>query len=285
MKTYNDLYLETRKTLKAGGVEDFNLEARLIISAVGEKTKEEFVRDLKLYALGNTEGKVRELTERRLTGEPLAYVLGEWEFMGHPFKVEPGVLIPRPDTELLCELALRLLRARGSEGARVLDLCCGTGCIGISIAAAAADARVVMVDNSLKALRVARANALRNNVTRNSTVIEADALKQPPMLLGRFDIIVSNPPYVPTGEIPTLESTVKDFEPSEALDGGADGLDFYRAIIPAWSKILKEDGCLLFECGEGQAEEVEKMLTAAGFRAVASYEDAAGTKRVVAGKL
>lgn len=285
MKTYNDIYLETRKRLKAGGIEDFSLEARLMISAAAQKTKEEFVRDLKLYALGSTEKQVNDLVERRLRGEPLAYVLGEWEFMGHPFKVEPGVLIPRPETELLTELAIRLLRARGTAGMRILDLCCGTGCIGISVAAAALDTRVVLVDNSYRALRVARMNCLRNTVTKNTAVVDADALQAPPMLLGRFDLLLCNPPYVPTAEIPTLESTVKDFEPPEALDGGKDGLDYYRAIIPLWTPILKENGCLLFECGEGQAGKIASMMKAQGFVETALYKDANGTDRVVAGRI
>lgn len=254
-----------------------------MISAAAEKSKEEFVRDLKLYALGDIEARVNDMIGRRCGGEPIAYVLGEWEFMSLPMKVEPGVLIPRADTEVLAELAIKLLRSRGTAGARILDLCCGTGCIGISIASAAADSRVVLVDNSFKALRTARANVLRNNVTRNTTVIEADATQSPPMLLGRFDLIVSNPPYVPTDEIPTLDSSVKDFEPREALDGGKDGLDFYRVIIPKWSEILKDHGCLLFECGEDQAETIGDMMRQHGYENVAYYKDAAGIKRVVAG--
>lgn len=272
-----------RRRLKAEGIEDYNMEARLIISAVTGKSKEEFLRDLKLYALGDTEERVNALIERRLSGEPLAYVLGEWEFMGLPMKVESGVLIPRPDTEVLAELAIKLVRAKDTPGLRILDLCCGTGCIGISVAANVKDARIVMVDNSYKALRVARQNVLRNNVTRNTTIIEADALESPPVLLGHFDLILSNPPYVPADEIPTLESSVKDFEPAEALDGGKDGLDFYRAIIPLWSKILKDEGCILFECGEGQAESIAVMLRENGYKHTAFYDDAAGIKRVVAG--
>lgn len=285
IKTYNDLYLDMRRKLKGAGIEDFNLEARLILAEAAGKSKEELIRDMKLYALGAVEEKANAMMERRISGEPMAYVLGEWEFMGRPMKVEPGVLVPRPDTEVLAELAIKLLRSRETAGARVLDLCCGTGCIGISIAAAVADTRVVLVDNSMKALRLARTNVKYNNVTRNTTVIDADAMEQPPMLLGRFDIIVSNPPYIPTAEIATLESTVKDFEPREALDGGKDGLSFYRAIIPAWSEILKEHGCLLFECGEGQAQTIGKMMREQGFKSVAYYKDAAGTDRVVAGAI
>ena len=282
IKTYNDIYLETRKALKAAGIEAYDLEARLMLSAAAGKSREEFYRDIKFYAMGETEARVREFTARRIAGEPIAYVLGEWEFMGLPMEVAAGVLIPRPETETLAELALRLLRGRHTAGARVLDLCCGTGCIGISVAAKVADAKIVLADNSMKALRVARKNVRRNNVAGNTIVIDADVLKSPPMMLGRFDMIISNPPYIPTKEIKTLDSSVRDFEPREALDGGPDGLDFYRAIIPRWTDILKDDGVILFECGEGQADEIGLLLRDSGFTA-AYHEDAFGVRRIVAG--
>ena len=283
IKTYNDIYLDARRKLKAAGAENFSLEARLIVSAAAGKSREEFTRDLQLYALGDTEKKIGEMLARRLAGEPLAYVLGEWEFMGLPMAVNDGVLIPRMDTEVLATLAIELLRSRETAGARVLDLCCGTGCIGISIAKNIADLRVVLADNSMKALRTARQNVLRNSVTKNTTVIEADATKAPPMLLGRFDLIVCNPPYIPTAEIPELDVSVSRYEPREALDGGADGLDFYRAIIPRWLPILREHGAVLFEVGEGQADAVEAMLREHGCSRVASHQDTIGVRRVVAG--
>ena len=283
VKTYNDLYLDLRHTLKAGGVEDYNLEAKLLIGAAAGKTREELIRDMRLYALGDVEEKAAELTRRRLAGEPVAYVLGEWEFMGLPFTVDKSVLIPRPDTELLAGLAIRLLRARVGSEVRVLDLCTGTGCVGISIAKLVASCRVVLVDNSPGAVRLARENVLRNNVSRNTICVNADVRRDPPMLLGKFDLIVCNPPYVPTGEIQTLDRGVRDFEPRAALDGGRDGLDLYRAIIPNWTGILKENGCALFECGEEQAGKIQEMLKSAGFKSTAAYPDPAGTLRVVAG--
>ena len=285
MKTYNDMYLDLRRTLKAAGVEDYSMEARLILCAAAGKTKEELLRDKKLYAFGDLEAKVDGMARRRIDGEPIAYVLGEWEFMGLPFNVNPQVLIPRADTELLAELAIRLLQRKMADGMRVLDLCCGTGCIGIAIAKTVPSCRVVLVDNSMPALRVARSNVLRNGVSRNTTCIEADALKNPPVLLGKYDLIVCNPPYVPTAEIDTLDRGVKDHEPRAALDGGADGLDFYRAIIPRWKAILKPTGVLMLECGEGQSAAILDMLTENGFGRAASHPDMAGTPRVVAGAL
>ncbi len=283
MKTYSDMYLDLRRSLKAAGIEDYNLEAKLLICAASSKSKEELMRDMKLFAFEPLEDKVNEMAKRRIGGEPIAYVLGEWDFMGLTFNVDPRVLIPRADTETLCELAIRLMQRRGADGMRVLDLCCGTGCIGITVAKTVQSCRVVLVDNSMPALRIARSNVLRCGVSRNTTCIEADALKNPPVLLGKYDVIVCNPPYVATGEIDTLDRGVRDFEPREALDGGADGMDFYRAIIPAWKTILKPAGLMMFECGEGQNKAIEELFLKNGFGSVGSFPDMAGTLRVVAG--
>ena len=284
MKTYNDIYLDLRRTLKAGGIEDFNLEAKLILGVASGKGREELMRDMNLYALDSADERVDAMVKRRLMGEPIAYVLGEWEFMGLPFTVDRQTLIPRADTELLCELAIKRAR-QTTDGCRVLDLCCGTGCIGIAVAKTVQTCRVVLVDNSMAALRVARENVARNAVARNTVCIEADAKKAPPVLLGKFDIIVSNPPYVPRGEISTLEPGVRDFEPRAALDGGEDGLDFYRVIIPGWKGILKEGGTMMFECGEGQAQAIMELMTAEGFTRTAAVRDLGGTERVVIGAI
>ncbi len=284
IKTYNDIYLDLRRALKAGGIEDFNLEARLILGTAAGKRREELIRDMNLYALDDVEERVKAMTARRVDGEPIAYVLGEWEFMGLPFTVDRQVLIPRSDTELLAELAIERAR-RFDAGCRVLDLCCGTGCIGISIARTVPSCRVVLVDNSMAALRLSHRNIMRNGVARNTVCMEADAKKAPPALLGKYDLIVCNPPYVPRGEIGGLDRGVRDFEPRAALDGGEDGLDFYRAIIPAWKGILKEGGAFMFECGEDQAPAIMDMLTAAGFARTGAVRDHGGVERVVVAAL
>ena len=282
MKTLSDVYLETRRALKLAGIEAFSLEAQCIVAGAARKTRAELMRDLKLYATSEFAGRVRAMTERRIAGEPVAYVTGEWEFMGLPISVNRDVLIPRTDTEVLAEKAIALLRGRES-GARVLDLCCGSGCIGISIAAALPNCRVVLVDNSMKAIAVTRDNVLRNHVARTCAVIDADAMKAPPLLLGRFDMIVCNPPYIATEEIMTLDESVKDYEPRAALDGGTDGLDFYRAITPRWSTILKDRGCLMYECGEGQAFAVAEIMKQSGFKGISTIKDTIGVDRVVVG--
>lgn len=145
--TYNNLYLDTRKRLKAAGVEMAQLEARELVCFAADKTREQFFRDLTLYASKEVEDRVEELTRRRLSGEPVAYIIGEWEFYGLPLDISREVLIPRSDTEVLAERAILLTRAAG-DGARVLDLCAGSGCVGLAVAANAPDCRVVLADLS-----------------------------------------------------------------------------------------------------------------------------------------
>lgn len=284
MRTYNDIYLSARKTLRAQGIAAFNLEARLIVTAASEKTKEQFFRDIQLYATDDFEDKVNDMLRRRTEGEPIAYITGEWEFYGLPVAVSEDVLIPRVDTEVLVDHAIEILKGRESN-TRVLDLCSGSGCIGMAIAANVPDSRVVLVDNSLKAMRLSRTNILRNNLTRSITCVDADATASPPMLLGRFDMIACNPPYIPTRDIIGLDPSVRDYEPVWALDGGEDGLDYYRSISSKWKVVLKKNGTLIYECGDGQAEQVKDILIQNGFDHIRIYKDSLDIERVVAGIL
>ena len=273
-KTYNELYLSARNTLKKAGVEAYSLEARILAANASGKTKEAFLRDLALYSSNEC--------EQRLNGEPLAYVTGEWEFFGLPMEITSDVLIPRSDTEVLVECALRALMGRKMD-ARILDLCAGSGCIGCALAHELPAARLVEVDISDAALEVCRRNARRNRLSR-IIALKADALKKPPMSIGTFDLIVSNPPYVPSMEILTLDSSVRDYEPLGALDGGEDGLMFYRAIIRYWRHLLRPGGWLMFEVGEDQAESVLGYMKDAGLESLYAVEDTQGIKRVVVGR-
>ena len=196
--------------------------------------------------------------------------------------VNSEVLIPRSDTEVLAEKAIELLKGREAS-TRVLDLCCGSGCIGAAIAANVRDCRVILADISLAALRVCRQNVNRNNLNRNITCVEADALKKPPVLIGRFDMIVCNPPYIPTSDLEKLDTSVRDYEPLLALDGGADGLDFYRSVASHWKAVLKDRGCLMFETGFDQAEKVSRIMEENGFEGVHIFNDTSGIPRVAAG--
>ena len=282
-KTYNDIYFVVRNKLRESGVEAYGLEARTLLAAAAGKTTEQLLRDMYLYASSEIETRTEEMLERRLKGEPLAYIAGSWEFYGLPFTVTPDVLIPRIDTEVLVACVVRAIRAFGMKG-RVLDLCCGSGCIACAVASELPAARVVAADISLPALDIARKNIKDNKLASRIITIHADAKTWPPMSIGSFDVIASNPPYIASEEILTLDSSVRDHEPLGALDGGTDGLDFYRAIIKYWTITLRPNGMMMFEVGEGQADAVKKMLLGAGYVAVQTVKDTLGVERVVIGK-
>ena len=282
--TFNDLYLETRRRLRAEGITAHDLEARLIMSRATGKTREELLNMSRRFVTDNAVLRaVDDMVARRLNGEPIAYIVGEWEFYSLPLTVDESVLIPRADTELLAELTIALAKARSGR-MRLLDLCSGSGCIGLAVAANVPDCRVVLADNSSKALKLSRANALRNRLTRNVSFIEADALQSPPKLLGMFDMVVSNPPYIPTCDLMGLDPSVRDYEPVYALDGGEDGLDFYRAIAEKWKTVINDGGHLLFECGIGQAESVRTIMQENEFLNIKTITDTLGIERVVVGK-
>ena len=282
-RTYNDIFLEARKRLKAAGIAEYSLEARIILSAAAGKTKEQFLRDARLYVASEYGEKVSGLIERRLGGEPVAYITGDWEFYGNPLVITKDVLIPRSDSEILVDTALELLKGRAEP--RILDLCTGSGCIGIALAKALPSSRAVLSDLSEEALKVCRTNVQQNHLTQRATCIRMDVKEGPPMLLGTFDMIVCNPPYIPTKDIMSLDTSVKDFEPFEALDGGIDGLDFYRHLAALWRKVLKPGGFLVLECGIGQAQDVKNIISNGEFVYYKTVKDTQGIDRVVVGKV
>ena len=282
--TYNDLYLDTRNRLRAAGVDSAQLEARELVCFALDKTKEQLLRDRGLYVTSAQEGQVEELIRRRLAGEPVAYLIGEWEFYGIPLDISRDVLVPRSDTEVLASLAIDLLQEAG-EGARLLDLCAGSGCIGLAAAVHAPQSRVVLADWSEGALRICRQNVRRNGLNARVTCVRADAREAAPSALWDFDVIACNPPYIPSGDIGGLDADVKDYEPRMALDGGPDGLDFYRAIAGKWQSALRLGGTLLFEVGMGQAPAVEDILAQNGFTGINTYPDTRGIWRVVEGRI
>lgn len=280
--TYNNLFLDTRARLKKAGVESAQLEAREIICFAADKSREQFYRDMSLYVSGEMERRVEELVRRRLAGEPVAYIIGEWEFYGLSLDISREVLIPRLDTELLAERGILKAREAG-EGARVLDLCAGSGCVGLAVAANAPECRVVLGELSEGALRVCKQNVRRSELNARVTCLSVNALESPGSSLWDFDAIVCNPPYIPTGDIDSLDISVKDYEPLMALDGGNDGLDFYRAIAAKWKSALRLGGTLIFEVGLGQAEAVEAILTENGYEDIKIYPDTQNILRVVEG--
>lgn len=281
--TYNDLYLDLRRRFQREGVFDPTRAARELTCLATGKSYEELVRDGRLYAPLEAERALEALALRHLAGEPLAYILGEWEFYGLPLDITPSVLIPRPDTEVLAARAMEA--AQGYQEPRVLDLCAGSGCIGLALAARVPSARVLLGEWSEDALSLCRKNIRRNKLTARVSALRVDALSAPPPQLGEFDLIVSNPPYIPTGDIPALDVSVRGYEPHLALDGGADGLAFYRSIIGAWRGALRPYGKLLFEVGIGQADDVRRMLADNGLRDIQVIDDLNGVPRVVCGTL
>ena len=281
--TYNNLYLDLRTVLKKAGVEEATQAARELVCTAAGKTKEELLRDSVLYAAPEVERSAYDLAQRLLDGEPVAYLVGEWEFYGLPLDISPAVLIPRPDTEVLAAQVIE--KAKDLTECRALDLCAGSGCIGLALAANVPHARVLLGEIDDEALKICRQNIRRNNLTAHVTSMRLDAREKPSRNLGEFHVIVSNPPYIPTADIDTLDTSVKDHEPLLALDGGADGLDFYRAIIEKWRDALSKDGILFFEVGIGQADEVLRMMRANGFGDVQIVKDLNGIPRVVFGTL
>lgn len=283
-KTYNELYIEARRRIKETGAPSYGLEARLIVACAAEKTREEFLKNLNLYTSGEVADRVTEMVDRRVAGEPVAYITGEWEFYGLPIVVTRDVLIPRVDTEVLAEMAIIALRGN-KMNARVIDLCTGSGCVGCAIAKNLPATTVVLADNSPLALAVARKNVQLNRLGPRVTCVETDAMTTPPVMLGSFDLMVCNPPYIPTADLEKLDKSVRDYEPYAALDGGKDGLDFYRGILNGWRGVVRTGGLMMFEVGAGQAEEVKALMKRAGLRNVGSVKDTLEIDRVVYGNI
>ena len=281
--TYNDLYMDLRQILRQAGIQAATLEARELVCFGAGKTREELVRDGRLYVPQAVEQSIRALVQRHLAGEPVAYLIGEWEFYGLPLDIDQQVLIPRSDTEVLAELAIQQMGQLPE--CRVLDLCAGSGCVGLAIASQVPGARVVLGELSEGALRVCRQNIRRNGLSGRVVPYQMDVLAGPPARMGEFDCLVSNPPYIPTGDLAGLDRSVREYEPLMALDGGADGLDFYRAICDRWLDLLHPGSVVCFEVGIGQADHVLRLMRAKGVGDLEILPDPAGISRVVWGRL
>ena len=233
----------------------------------------DFEKRLLVEYFGNDQEKMRQAEQRLAAHEPIAYIVGETVFYDETYKVNPAVLIPRPDTERVVEKVLKYL----PRGGRLLDLCCGSGCIAISSLCHSAETTAVLLDISREALDIAKENANLNRVLERCSFICADLFKRPE-LDGQFDVIVSNPPYVATEVIETLEEECHK-EPYIAFDGGRDGGDFYRLLLAYSPRYLKENGKLIFEIGYDQREMMEILAEQHGF-GLEIYKDYGGNDRV-----
>ena len=248
-------YDRVKSRLQAAGIENASGEARLL--------SEHFTGEA-----------LERAVARRETHYPLQYILGEWEFWRETYEVSEDCLIPRADTETLVEQAVRLL----PPSAVFLDLCTGSGCVAVSTLASRPDTRAVGVDLFEPTLALAVRNASKNGVAERFEVVRADVLKTPPVM-GDFDAILANPPYICEAVMPELSTEVRH-EPHAALCGGVDGLDFYRAILDGWRALLRPNGFFLFEIGYDQAEALCSLAASRGFCATV-YRDLGGNDRVV----
>jgi release factor glutamine methyltransferase len=267
----------TKEYLAGKGVENARLEAEWLLCAALGLDRIGLYINFEKPLLPVELAAFRAMVSRRAKREPLQYILGNQEFMGLEFRVTPAVLIPRHDTETLVQEAVN--RAAGAK--RVLDIGAGSGCIAVILAKLLPDTEVAAVDSSDSALAVARENAELNGL--NVSFVSGSLFE--PFRGECFDLIVSNPPYIPTADLAGLQPEVRDFEPKGALDGGTDGLDFYRLIVPAAPEHLAPGGWLMVEVGIDQSAAVQGLFAAAGFDEIFTTKDPGGIERVVGGRL
>ena len=273
--TYQEAVKNGEMVLNLAGIADAKVDAWLLFEMACKVERQFYYLHMDEDITMEQQKEYEIALKKRTEHIPLQYIVGEQEFMGLKFKVNSSVLIPRQDTETLVEEALKKIR----QDMKVLDMCTGSGCIIISIIKNVPSAEGYAVDISKQALNVAKENAKSNEVPVNFE--RSDLFDN---VTGVYDVIVSNPPYIPTAEIPKLMPEVGSFEPLEALDGKEDGLFFYRKIVAECGSHLRDGGYLLFEIGCDQAEAVTTMLREAGFYEVQVVKDLAGLDRVVIGK-
>lgn len=281
VKTVSELYLDARRVLiTQEDPQTASLMARNLLCHVTGMTQEQILAQRDMYINEKTCEEMNAAVQRLMNGEPLAYVLGKWEFYGLDLIVTQDVLIPRDDTCAVAALAIQQSLFLDSKP-RILDLCTGSGCIGLAIASRVKDAKVTLADLSQEALAVAKQNIVLHHLTGRVSCVKANALEDPPAFLGKFDLIVSNPPYITTREMLELPHSVTGFEPRMALHGGEDGLKFYRAIAANYAKALKPGGYLCFEFGDGQGDDVCRILEDNGYTILERANDYNDRERAV----
>ena len=266
---------ELISNIKSELTDNAAFEAREVVAAALEMDKNELIIKAKESSDDISAKRAYEMLKRRKNGEPLQYILGVAEFMSLEFEVNRYTLIPRSDTETLVE---EIIKRVGDESVSILDIGTGTGCIGISLGKYLANAKITLADISEGALQTARRNAEKNDVPVE--ILHLDILKEIPK--GRYDIVVSNPPYIQSKVIPNLQTEVKDYEPMTALDGGEDGLIFYRRIVDIAPDFLNDNGTLAFEIGYDQGEDLMELMSN-GFEDIEIIKDLCGNDRVVIG--
>ena len=284
-KTYRELYEEGRRILEQAGLPDAALDARFLLEEVCGTNLQTLLVFPEKKVTEEEVNQYRAFIQRRKDREPTAMILGEWDFMGLTFRLNKSTLIPEQDTEVLVETALEELKRRGPGEAplRILDLCTGSGCILLSLLHELRNAGGLGTDLSEEALEAARENAVRLGLQERAAFRQGDLWE--PVGDERFDLIVSNPPYVPTEVIPTLEPEVRCGEPYAALDGGEDGLVFYRRIMREAAGHLKPSGIIIVESGFDEAAQIAALMQDQKLRGIRTVKDYGGLDRVVLGAL
>ena len=281
VKKISDLYLEARRAfLTVEDVQTSSLLARNLLCFLTGKSQEEILAGRERYASEEVCYKMEDSVKRILEGEPIAYILGEWDFYGMRLMLDKNVLIPRDDTCAVTALAIKKALFLDQDP-RILDLCTGSGCIGLAVAHRVKDAKVTLADVSKEALAIAKKNVTAQKLSARVSCVQANAMEDPAPFLGKFDMIISNPPYITAKEMEELPHSVKDYEPHLALYGGEDGLDFYRSIADRYRAALKPGGYLCFEFGMGQGDAVCEILVKNGFTILERTEDYNAVERAV----
>ncbi len=266
------------------GVDSPRLQTELLLAHLLKMPRMKLYLNFERVLTATETDALREFIKRRAAREPLQHITGSTSFCGYEIAVSRHVLVPRPETELLAELGWQFLSTLNPQPSACLDFCTGSGCIAIALAAKCPGAKIVATDISADALALAKANAARNNVAERVEFPEGDRFKT----LSddaRFDLIISNPPYIPSAEIATLQPEVRDFDPRLALDGGKDGLEFYRLIASQAKDFLKPGGKVMVEFGDGQAEAIGKIFESEKWIVEAVQEDYSHRARILIARL
>jgi len=280
VKTYGEMYRQVKGLLQEEEGEQAATTARELLCFVSGFGSAELMAMQRDPIPPQIAEAYLTVSGRILAGEPLAYILGTWSFYGLELTVTPDVLIPRDDTMAVVDLALELRKGMPA-GPRILDLCTGSGCIGLALAHKMKDARVTLCDLSSKALKIAKKNAVDLHLNGRVTCFQADVLQPAQAFLGKFDMIISNPPYITAEEMTQLQRSVRDYEPQMALYGGVDGMTFYHAIVKNYESALKPGGFICFEFGMGQEDAVCRILREHNFVVLDLRKDSGGIVRAV----
>ena len=271
--------MESYEILKKVKIDSYLLDSQLLLGKVLKKEKLFIMLNRDFNLDEKQEDEFSKLIQMRKNKMPIKYILGECEFMGMDFIVKPGVLIPRPDTEILVEEVIKQIKKKGYT--KICDVCSGSGAIGIAIAEFIKDTQVTLYDISEVALEVSKLNIERFDLSRRVNDELSDLLQVAIKQNKKYDMIVSNPPYIREDIIPTLMEDVKNYEPYIALYGGKDGLDFYKRITEESLMVLEKGGMLAFEIGYDQKEQVEEILLRLGFEQIECIKDLSGNDRVI----